>query len=408
MTRAPTTCALLVAAAVVGCGGPDGLAAEPRELVFTPARQRLELRLRNHGDAPAALSRIRIDPRDKDWGAFTIEDRALPKEIAAGDAALLHLRVDGDHFSRGGSARAGRAHLHLLVDGAARSIDLRFAPDDPAQALRHALLRLLGLALAVVAAWGLARRARRPMPAWPAWLPALVLFAALPLGPGLCPDALAEPLAAADLEQCADGRGGAPFSLFAASEGLLVYLVVLAAAALGRLAHAIHRGSSLAPTVRLASRDLALVLAFAGPLLAFGTLDADTLIAEQQIVLVPGIPRWGIAVQPLAAAAAIAVAAAPPASTLERVGLGAAIALFFFGGFAAPFVSTATLPHAAALALALAVLAVKIAAITWLLARLHGLPQGSRARARLLALERVGLPLALIGVLVTSAYALLR
>jgi NADH:ubiquinone oxidoreductase subunit H len=407
MTARALACCLALAA-LAGCGGPDGVVAEPRELVFTPARPRLELRLHNHGDAAVALSRIRVDPRDKDWGAFTIDERTLPKEIAAGEAVTLHLLVDRDHFEKRGPTRAGAARLNVVVDGAPRSIDLRFHPDDPAQALRGALSRFAALAAAGLLAWALARRARRPMPAWPVWLPAFVLFAALPWGPGLCPDALAEHLSAADLEQCADGRGGAPLSLLPAREALLVYLVALAAAALGRLAHAVHGGAPLAPAARLASRDLALALAFAGPLLAFGTLDARTLVAAQQIVLVPGIPRWGILVQPLAAAAAIAVAAAPTASTWERIGLAAAIVLCFFGGFDLPFVSTTALPHAAFVAVAVALLTAKIAAITWLLGRLHRLPQGSRARARLLALERASLPLALIGVLVTSAYALWR
>jgi NADH:ubiquinone oxidoreductase subunit H len=400
--------AAVLVAALSGCGGPDGLAAEPRELVFTPARTRLELRLYNHGDVPIALSRNRIDPRDRDWGAFTIVDRTLPREVAAGDAAVLHLVVDGDHFEKRGQSRAGQARLHLLVDGTPRSIDLKFTPGDPAQSLRGALLRFAILAAVAGLAWASARRTRRPLPAWPAWLPALVILAVLPWGPGICPDALSQPLSAADVEQCADGRGGAPLVLLPASEALLAYLIALAAAGLGRLAHAVNGGSALAPAVRLASRDLALALAFAGPLLAFGTLSAATLIAEQQIVLLPGIPRWGILVQPLAAVAAIAVAAAPIASKAERLGVAAAIALFFLGGHHLPLVSAGSLPHAAILALAAASLAAKIAATYWLLGRLHGLPQGSRARARLLRVERAGLPLAIIGVLVTSAYALWR
>lgn len=399
---------LLALAALASCGGPDGLAAEPRELVFTPARTRLELRLHNRGPAAAAVSRLRVDPRDRDWVAFTIEDRTLPQEIAAGEAAPLHLRVDEDHFSKRGQPRAGKARLQLLVDGEPRSIDLRFDPGDPAHSLRASLLRAVFLALATLLAWAIARRARRPVPAWPAWLPALVLLAALPFGPGVCPDALSERLSPADVAQCNDGRGGAPLSLLPTAEALLVYLVALAAAALGRLAHAVHGGGSLAPAVRLASRDLALVVAFAGPLLAFGTLDAHSLIAEQQIVLAAGIPRWGIFVQPLAAAAAIAVAAAPTPSTAERIGLAAALVLFFFGGFDVPLLSAAASPHAAVLGLAAALLAVKVAAISRLLGHLHRLPQGSRARARLLAVERRALPLAVIGTLVTSAVALWR
>lgn len=406
--RSAATLVGVVLLALSGCGGPDGLAAEPRQLVFTPARTRLELHLHNHGAAATALSRIRIDPRDKDWGAFTIDDRTLPREVAAGDAAVLHLAVDRDHFEKRGQSRAGQARLHLMVDGTPRSIDLKFVPDDPAQALRGALLRFAILAAAAGFAWTLARRARRSLPAWPAWLPALVLLAALPWGPGVCPDLLTQHLSAADVEQCADGRGGAPLALLPAREALLAYLVALAAAALGRLAHAVSGGSSLAPAVRLASRDLALALAFAGPLLVFGTLDAATLIAEQQIVLLPGIPRWGIFVQPLSAAVAIAVAAAPIASTAERIGVAAAIALFFLGGHHLPLVSAGSLPHAAILALAAATLAAKIAAISWLIGRLHRLPQGSRARARLLRVERAGLPIAVASVLVTSAYALWR
>ena len=111
--------------ACIHCGAPDpGLRIEPATLHFTPARPELAVRLVHEGPAPLPLGRIRIDHRDADWAAFTLTDRTLPRQIDPGGEAILHLRVDVDHFKaadphtphRSGEAtltfnEIGRAHV---------------------------------------------------------------------------------------------------------------------------------------------------------------------------------------------------------------------------------------------------------------------------------------------------------
>lgn len=400
---------LVLAGVLVGCGDAPGIRAEPRALVFTPAADRLELRLVNSAEAPVPLSRIRLDPRAPDWGAFMIEDRELPRAIPPGDAVTLHFRVDRKHFGRRGARdrsppaveRPGHARLLFSAGEVAHVVELRYDPPDPAADLRRALARTALLLLLVGAGAAALWRARAGMPPWTRWLPALVVFALIPLGPGLCPAALGLPLSAADLEQCAAGRGGQPLALVTVGEGWLVYLVALVLAALGHLVR------STPAAVKLAWRDLALAGAFAGPLLAFATFDPRELVLAQAAGLFgTPLPGWGIFVQPIAAAVALAVVAGSPRVGLERLAFAAAFTAFFLGGAALPGLGPTT--HAVALLLGIAVFAVKLAAVAWLVQRLHAAPAGSRARAALLLLGRASIPLAVVSLLGTSAYALWR
>ncbi|MDC0719309.1 NADH-quinone oxidoreductase subunit H [Nannocystis bainbridge] len=399
-TRALPCLALL--ALTLGCGTPlAGVRAEPGSLVFTPAAERLELRLVNHGEATVPLSRIRFDTRTPDWGAFAIENREYPREIAAGGAVSLRLRVDRDHFTRGGAARSGSARLLFAAGEAPQIVELRYEQPDLAGDLRRTALRT-GLLLALVAlGWFSTRRTRF---AWTSWLPLIAVVALFPFGPGLCLDAVGRSLSAADVEQCAVGRGGVPLSLMAVGEGWLVYLVALVLAGLARLAE------RTAVARRLASRDLALAAAFAGPLLAFGTLDPRHLVGEQATALVGSAaipPAWGIFVQPIAAAVALAVAAAPPSTRLERWAFAAAFVACFLGG-GLPAATLTGSSHGVVLFISAVVATAKIAAVVWLVQRLHAAVTGSRARAALNFLERTAMPLAIANLLMTSAYALLR
>lgn len=393
----------LAAGALPACAAPDGpvVVASPRQLVFAPARESLELRLVNRGATAVPLSRLRFDPRVGDWGAFTIEDRRNPQEIAAGGVVSLHLRAHRDRFVRkDGRERAGHSRLALVAGDAPVFVDLRYDPGDPASRWRSALVRLAALACLAALAWLLARRERRL--AWTAWLPALAVLAVLPLGAGLCPDGLGDRLSAADLAQCADHRGGSPFALVGAAEGWLIPLVAFVVAALGRLS---ADDGAAAATRRLASRDLALAASFAGPLLSFAALDPTALALAQHepwFTWLPLVPRWGLLAQPIAAVAAISALAGPPVGRLERLAFAAAFVACFLGG-AGPFAPMHGLPHAAALGLGVLVLAVKIAVILWFVQRLHAAPAGSRARTWLTAVERVAVPLALANLLVTAA-----
>ena len=391
--------------ALAGCGAPPtGVRAEPASLVFTPAAERLELRLVNRGDAPVPLTRIRFDTRTPDWRAFSIDNREYPREIAAGGAVSLRLRADHDHFTPAGAARDGSARLLFAAGEAPQGVELRYLQPDPASDLRRAAIRTALLLALAALGWASMRRTRLPLP-WPAWLPLIAAFALLPFGPGLCPDALGAPLSVADVEQCAAGRGGVPLALVAVGEGWLVYLVALVIAGIGRLT------DRAALARRLASRDLALAAAFAGPLLAFGTFDPRQLVGEQAVGLFGGpaiFPAWGALVQPIAAAVAIAVAATPPATRLERLGFAAAFVACFLGGAGLPMQPLADTGHGLALFIGAVVLATKIAAVVWFVQGLHAAANGSRARAALVFLERAAMPLALANLLVTSAFTLLQ
>lgn len=383
----------LLALALVGCGAAPGVHAEPRALVFTPAVDRQELRLVNPGPVEVPLAQIRLDPRTPDWAAFVVDQRELPRTIPAGGAVSLKLRADRKHFARLG--RHGAARLLLVAGDTAQAVELRYQQPDLAADLRLGLLRSLGLLALLGGAAAVLRRRRAPLPPWPVWLPALAACALVPLGPGLCPTALAAPLSAADLDQCAAGRGGVPFALVSVGEGWLVFLVALVAAALGRL---------LRPTLaaaKLARRDLALAAAFAGPMLAFGAVDPRALALAQT-----GLP--GLVAQPIAALVALAAIAASPRVGLERLGFAVAFAAIFLGGPALPGSWLAGTPHGLALLAGLGVLAAKIAVTAWIVKRLHAAPAGSRARTALDRLAPRLFPLAVVNLLGTSAWLLWR
>jgi hypothetical protein len=119
-------------------------------------------------------------------------------------------------------------------------------------------------------------------------------------------------------------------------------------------------------------------------------------------------PRWGVLVQPIAAAVAVAVAAALPLTWVERLAFAAAFTAFFLGGHTLPGLGGAGSTHFVALVIGLVVLAAKVAAIAWLVQRLHHAPAGSRARAALTWLGRGAMVLVLLELLVTAAYGLSR
>jgi len=353
----------LAALPVLACMycGPTGpaLHVEPAALHFTPAQPTLALRLRNDGPVPLPLSRIRVDHRDPDWAAFTLTDRSLPKQIEPGGAAELHLRVDLDHFKGPdphGPHRSGEAALTLTADGEARRIALRF--DDEDTPLAAILIRFALLATLAGALVRLARRVSGPR--WTIVLPALIAVAIAPLGGGLCPGLAGATLGPADLLQCADGRGGLPSQLWPHPEGLGLVLVALLFAALGRI-------SNDAGALR---RSLGLALALLA--LVFGaSLDPQVGVQAQA-----GL-RWGLWMQPFAAAALMIAAAAEVQATRARdaaagrvaaLGLAALWTTLCLGGADLP-TRAPNWPHAAVVVLGLAVWLAKVAGVMWLLGR---------------------------------------
>lgn len=343
-----------LAALALACTPPPepvpGLDREPRVLHFSPAHPDLVLRLGSAADVP--LARIRIDPADPDWGAFTITDQALPRRLAPDAPAELHLRADVDHFAAPHADhdplhrhRSGAATLTFQVDGQPIRVPLRFSPDpppDPATWPRRALLAGLAL-LAVLRRWP-----------WTTALPALACLVVTPLALGVCPGLLGEPATRADLLQCADGRGGFAVQLLAHPDALGVPLAALLLA-----------GSAGPRTWR------ACALALFAALVAFASLDPNAVIAAQA-----GL-RWGLWVHPLAAAALVIAAIAhvrgiasstPAALTrLTALGLAALIVTVVLGG---PDVPLPRLPHAATLAAGIGVCLGKLGLAFWALQRL--------------------------------------
>lgn len=379
----PRLRAHLVAGALVallgGCGGPElDPIAQPAALHFTPAHTELAVRLEHRGAVPLALAKIRIDPRDRDWTAFTIADATLPRQIEPDGAVTLHLRVDVDHFGAH-EPRSGAAALTFLADGQPRRVALRFASAKTswvATSLRLGLL--LSLAFAVYAL-------RRRVP-WVFAVPAAAALAITPLAAGLCPDELGAQLSAADLQQCADGRGGFSLQLLPHSEGLGLMLALVLVAGFGRISGRLYD----------LRRALALGFALMLAALASGSLDPQRLVQAQA-----GL-RWGLWMQPFAAAALIitarlaieeARAASPLAVRVTATGLAALLTTLLLGGPDWPAVQG--LPHAAAIAGGLAVWSLKVGLLAWPLTGLK--PEGRLAPALVWAVA----PLALAQILVS-------
>jgi hypothetical protein len=367
---------LLLSVACAGAPDPaPDLGREPRVLHFSPAHPELVLRLTDRAEATLPLARVRIDPADPDWGAFTITDEALPRRLEPGVPAEIHLRVDTDHFATRDPLhrhRPGAATLTFTAGGRPVRVPLRFSPDPaPDPAFWPRLGVLAGLSL-------LAGLRRWP---WAVALPALACLAVAPLGVGVCPDLLGDLATRADLLQCADGRGGSAVQLLAHPDALGLPLVALLLAG--------HVGGLAG------SRVCALAL-FAA-LVAAGSLDPQAVIAAQTGM------RWGLWLHPLGAAALavgalVHVRGAPGLPRLAAVGLAALLVTLLLGGPDLPIPFMAGLPHAAALAAGIGTWLAKLGLTAWALRRLPA-PAW---------LGRLVVPLAALQVLVTAGGHILR
>lgn len=133
-----------------------------------------------------------------------------------------------------------------------------------------------------------------------AFIPALVVFAIVPFGDGLCYDRLLEPLSQADVSQCAEGRGGTPLQIAHIDVGLLFYFAVASLATYGT---ALAGWSSynkwailgaLRASAQMISYEVAIGLSIVGALLVYGTLEPHGLVRAQLD------SHWGIVLQPIA------------------------------------------------------------------------------------------------------------
>jgi len=133
-----------------------------------------------------------------------------------------------------------------------------------------------------------------------AFVPALVVFAIVPFGDAICYGHLFESMSAADVAQCADGRGGTPLQIAQIDVGLLYYFAVASLATYGT---ALAGWASynkwailgaLRASAQMISYEVAIGLTIVGALLVYGTLEPHALVKAQEG------SYWGIVLQPLA------------------------------------------------------------------------------------------------------------
>jgi hypothetical protein len=240
-----------------------------------------------------------------------------------------------------------------------RKIALHFADDTP-PAIVYPWRSALGSSTLLLTALLVALRRRI---SWTLGLPAVLALAIAPLGAGLCWD-LAAALGPADLQQCADGRGGASLQMLPHADGLGLYVAVLLFTVLDGISTA------------ALSRRLALALAVLAMALAARSLDPQVLVDAQASA------RWGLWMQPFAAAALLLTALAelaaarahgPLATRLSALGLAVLVTTLCLGGADLPGTQpfTAGLPHAAGLGLGLIVWLIKVTVVAWLLRRVQ-------------------------------------
>jgi NADH-quinone oxidoreductase subunit H len=133
-----------------------------------------------------------------------------------------------------------------------------------------------------------------------AFIPALVVFAIVPFGDALCYDRLWDVLSQADVDQCADGRGGTPLQIAHIDVGLLYYFAIASLATYGTaLAGWASYNKwailgSLRASAQMISYEVAIGLTIVGALLVYGTLEPHALVRAQLD------SYWGIVLQPIA------------------------------------------------------------------------------------------------------------
>lgn len=133
-----------------------------------------------------------------------------------------------------------------------------------------------------------------------ALIPALVVFAIVPFGDGLCYGSLFDVVSQADVDQCAAGRGGTAMQIAHIDVGLLFYFAIASLATWGTtLAGWASYNKwavlgALRATAQMISYEVAIGLTIVGALLVYGTLEPHALVKAQLAT------HWGILLQPVA------------------------------------------------------------------------------------------------------------
>jgi NADH-quinone oxidoreductase subunit H len=133
-----------------------------------------------------------------------------------------------------------------------------------------------------------------------AFVPAMVVFAIVPFGDGLCYGRAFDVLTQADVDQCAAGRGGTPLQIAQIDVGLLYYFAIASLATYGTtLAGWASYNKwailgSLRASAQMISYEVAIGLTIVGALLVYGSLEPHALVRAQLDT------HWGIVLQPVA------------------------------------------------------------------------------------------------------------
>jgi NADH-quinone oxidoreductase subunit H len=131
-------------------------------------------------------------------------------------------------------------------------------------------------------------------------VPALAVFAIVPVGDALCYGRSFDVLSQADVDQCAAGRGGTPLQVAQIDVGLLYYFAIASIATYGTTLAGWSSYNkwailgSLRASAQMISYEVAIGLTIVGALLVYGTLEPHALVKAQLVT------HWGILLQPLA------------------------------------------------------------------------------------------------------------
>jgi NADH-quinone oxidoreductase subunit H len=133
-----------------------------------------------------------------------------------------------------------------------------------------------------------------------AFAPAMVVFAIMPFGDAVCYDRLGEVLSQADVNQCADGRGGTALQIAHIDVGLLYYFAIASLATYGTALAGWSSYNkwailgSLRASAQMISYEVAIGLTLVGALLVYGTLEPHAIVRAQMD------SYWGVILQPVA------------------------------------------------------------------------------------------------------------
>jgi NADH-quinone oxidoreductase subunit H len=331
-------------------------------------------------------------------------------------SAAMQDRVGPNRASVGGVRAFGL--MHFLADALKMLFKEDFVPAK-ANRLLFALAPLLAIA------------------------PALIVFAVVPWGSGVCPGKLGEVLSSDDLAACL-GDGGARFQVVHLEVGLLFYFAIASLAVYGTTlaGWASYNKWSLLGGLRASSQmmsyEVTMGMAILGAFLVFGTLEPMGIVEAQG----SSVLGWGIVMQPLGFilffVAAIAETKRTPfdlpegepevigyfveysgmrfgmfflAEFIEVIFAAAILATVFFGGWQLPGLgaggfSWLALPHGVVAVLQFTTFAFKVLFLCWFQLMIRW----TLPRLRPDQLMRLGwkqlLPASLVNILITAAAVL--